>query len=142
MKKSVGPNGISAKFLKEIAGEISGPLTKLFNKSLETDVLPSEWKRRDVTPVFKSGSKDNRCNLHPISVVPIVAKILVAQQLSSFFFGSHQLLSPFQCVYQKKKSTEQLLLVAVDGIVSALDKKLCACMAFSDRPLILLTISY
>ena len=88
VKKSIGPDGISAKFLREIASEISSPLTKLFNKSLETGVFPNEWKHCNVTSVFKSGFKDNPSNFQPISVVPVVAKILekpVAQQLSTFF---------------------------------------------------------
>ena len=108
VKKSVGPDGISARFLKEIAAEITNPLTKLFNKSLETGVFPCEWKRSNVTPVFKSGSRDNPGYFRPISVVPVVAKILeklVAQQLNAYF-ESHQLLSPHQCAYRQKRSTE------------------------------------
>ena len=56
---------------------------------------------------------------------------IVAQQLSSYL-ESNQSLSPYHCAYRQGKSTEQLLLVAVDAIASALDKKLCACVAFLD----------
>ena len=50
VRKSVGPDGISARFLKEIAGVIVNPVTKLFNKSLQSGVFPDEWKRCNVTP--------------------------------------------------------------------------------------------
>ena len=60
VKKAVGPDGLSARFLKEIAKEITVPLTKLFNKSLETGVFPSDWKHCNVTPVHKSGPVDHR----------------------------------------------------------------------------------
>ena len=40
VKKSVGPDGFSARFLKDVAAEITDPLTKLFNKSLENGVFP------------------------------------------------------------------------------------------------------
>ena len=63
-------------------------------------------------------------------MVPVAAKLLeniVAQHLSSYL-ESNQSLSPYQCAYRQGKSTEQLLLVAVDAIASALDKKLCACV--------------
>ena len=86
-KKAVGPDGLSARFLREIAGEITVPLTILFNKSLETGVFPGDWKRCNVTPVHKSGPVDNPGNFRPISVVPMAAKLLekiVAQQLSSY----------------------------------------------------------
>lgn len=76
VKKSVGPNGLSSKFLKEIASEIGIPLSKLFNKSLETGVFPSDFKRScNVTPIHKCDAKDNPGNFHPISVVSIVAKL-------------------------------------------------------------------
>ena len=32
--KSVGPDGISARLMKEVAAEIASPLTYIFNKSL------------------------------------------------------------------------------------------------------------
>ena len=57
----------------------------------------------------------------------------MAQQLSSYFEGS-QYLSPFQGAYRRGKSTEQLLLVSVDGITQALDWSLMitTCVAFLD----------
>lgn len=133
-KKTVGPDGLSARFLKEIAEEIPVPLAKLCNKSLDIGVFPSAWKYCNITPVHKSGPKDNPTNFRPISVVSVAAKMLekiVAQQLI-LFLESHQALGPYQCTYWKGKSTEQLLLIAVDAIVSVLDKKLCACVAFLD----------
>ena len=73
-------------------------------------------------------------NYCPISVVPVVAKILekvVAQQLSTYFESS-RCLSPFQGAYRRGKSAEQLLLVAVDYITQALDRTLTTCVAFLD----------
>ena len=75
MRKSVGPDGISARFHKEVAEPIVAPLTKLYNKSLETGVVPNQWKCSNITPVHKGGSCDNPGNFGPISVVPVVAKV-------------------------------------------------------------------
>ena len=80
------------------------------------------------------GSCDNPGNFRPISVVPVVAKVfekIVASQLNSNF-EDHQLLSIYQGAYRHGKSTEQLLLVAVDTIVRPLDMKNIACLAFLD----------
>ena len=133
-KKSVGPDGLSARFLKEVSDEIVDPLTKLFNKSLQTGVFPNEWKHCNVTPVHKGGASDIPGNYRPISVVPVVAKVLermVAQQLHIYFEDCHG-LTPFQCAYQKGKSTEQLLLIAVNYITQALDDRSTTCVAFLD----------
>ena len=74
--KSTGPDGLSAKFLREITADIAVPLTKLYNLSLRTATTLNEWKRSNITPVHKSGPQNNRSNFHPIPVVSIVAKIL------------------------------------------------------------------
>ena len=42
--KSPGVDGIPPKLLKEIVEQISTPLAKLFNLSLEEGIVPSEWK--------------------------------------------------------------------------------------------------
>ena len=55
--KSTGVDGISARVLKECAGELSYPLTLLFNLSFQIGNVPVSWKRANVTPVFKSEAK-------------------------------------------------------------------------------------
>ena len=42
--KSPGVDGIPPKLHKEIVEQISTPLAKLFNLSLEEGIVPSEWK--------------------------------------------------------------------------------------------------
>ena len=37
----MGPDGISALFLEEVASEIAQPLAVIYTKSLETGVIPS-----------------------------------------------------------------------------------------------------
>lgn len=74
MRKSVDPDGISASFLKETAEVIADPLSRLFNKSLQTGMFPADWKWCKISPVRKGGSTDDPSNFCPISVVPVVAK--------------------------------------------------------------------
>ena len=111
VKKSVGLDGISAKFLKEVAGVVAVPVSKLFNISLRSGVFPDEWKRCNVTPVHKGGAKDNPGNFRPISVVPVVAKVLekiVAAQLSAHL-EEHKLLNSHQCAYRRKSQLNNCL---------------------------------
>ena len=68
-KKSTGPDGLSARFLKKIAVEIASPLTQLCNISLLTGAFPSDWKHSHITPVHKGGPFDDPSNFRPISVV-------------------------------------------------------------------------
>ena len=66
--KASGPDEISPKILKELHHEIAPILTLLFTLSLETGVVPLYWRRADVVPVYKKGSKSKACNYRPISL--------------------------------------------------------------------------
>ena len=50
--KLPGIDGIPPKLPKEIVEQISTPLTKVFNLSLEEEIVPSEWKETNITPLF------------------------------------------------------------------------------------------
>ena len=56
-RKTGGPDGINSFFLKNCAGSLSYPLSKVFGKSLESGVLPKIWKKANVSPFHKSGPK-------------------------------------------------------------------------------------
>ena len=55
--KSMGPDQIHGKLLFELRHQLVGPLTKLFNFSLESGIVPQDWRDADVVPLFKIGSK-------------------------------------------------------------------------------------
>ena len=67
---------LDVTFLKAIAEVIVVPLTSLYNQSLRESVIPTIWKQSSITPIHKGGSHDDPSNYRPISVVPILAKIL------------------------------------------------------------------
>ena len=73
--KATRMNGISSRLLKLTAPGIAGRLTHLFNCSLKTGEIPSEWKSANITPVFKKGKKADVNNYRPLSVLPIIAKV-------------------------------------------------------------------
>ena len=52
-------DGIPSRLLSELADVITPSLTRLFNISLSLGVVPTKWKRANITPVFK---KDERSN--------------------------------------------------------------------------------
>jgi len=74
--KSCGPDEIVGRLLKEGTPCRSTPLTKLFNLSLKTCVLPSDWTSANITPVHKKGSRHHPRNYRPISLTSISVKIL------------------------------------------------------------------
>ena len=71
-----GPDRISAKMLKDTSCSIASYLTKLFNISIQSGSVPWGWKSSMIVPIPKDGEKYVPTNYRPISLLPIVSKIL------------------------------------------------------------------
>ncbi|KAF2354701.1 Reverse transcriptase domain [Trinorchestia longiramus] len=74
--KSTGPNGLGPRILKETAEVISEPLTNIFNRSLVNGIVPDDWKRANVTPIFKKGIKQIPNNYRPFSLTSVISKTI------------------------------------------------------------------
>ena len=74
--KSTGSDGISSKMLKCTSLSIADPLHKLFNNSISTGILPTDWKMGRITPIPKGTNKSLPSGYRPISVLPIVSKLI------------------------------------------------------------------
>ena len=74
--KSPGPDSLTSRLLKEVASEISGPITDIFNKSLNSVIFPTKWKDSNLTPVFKSGQRDVVTNYRGIALLPLLSKVV------------------------------------------------------------------
>ena len=57
--KESGPDGLSARVLKDCSSEISPILALFHNASFAQDTLPYNWRQANVTPTFKKGEKYN-----------------------------------------------------------------------------------
>ena len=107
--KSTGLDGVSATMLKCTALSIAPSLTKLFNKSIATGSFPTTWKCARITPIFESCDPSLPKNYRPISILPVVSKLL-ERHIHSIVF-KHLLerhpLSPFQWGFMPRRSTTQ-----------------------------------
>ena len=122
--KSTGVDGLSAHLLCMVAGGIAPSITSLFNFSLKSGEIPSDWKKANVTPVPKSSTATSLVsNFRPISVLPVIAKVfesVVHQQLYSHP-TSNSLLYPSQSGFRPAHSTQDVLIKSVDDWKIALD---------------------
>ena len=106
--KASGPDGIIARRLTDAAPVIAKPVTYLVNLTISTGLIPTEWKDARVTPIFKSGARNDVNNYRPISVLPPVSRIMeraIQVQLLAFL-TEHDLLSDYQSGFREKHSTE------------------------------------
>ena len=74
--KAPGPDGLSARVLKECSSEIAPILTLIYNELLAQGTIPDDWRQANVAPVFKKGEKYNAANYRPVSLTSICCKTL------------------------------------------------------------------
>ncbi|CAF4899656.1 unnamed protein product, partial [Rotaria socialis] len=120
---SVGHDEISLKYL---TSEVTfSYILVIINTSIQTGIFPTQWKEAIVKPLHKSGDTNEPSNFRPVSLLPILSKILekaVANQLVTFL-EENNLLSNCQHAYRKNLSTETALIKVVEEIYEAIENK-------------------
>ena len=74
--KACGPGEIPGWLLKEGVPWFAELLTMLFSMSLQSGCLPKDWRRGNVTPVFKKGNKHLPSNYRSVGLTSLVVKCL------------------------------------------------------------------
>ena len=132
--KASGPDGITARRLKDAAPVIAKPITYLVNLTISTGLIPTEWKDRRVTPICKSGARNDVNNYRPISVLPPVSRIMERAIQVQFlaFLTEHDLLSDYQSGFRKKHSTETAVVYLTDYILEHMDRQMITGAVYID----------
>ena len=76
VNKSTGPGGISPYILKETARQLSPLLTYLFNRSMASGEVPTDWRLANIFALHKKHPKDLLENYTHISLTSVLRKIL------------------------------------------------------------------
>ena len=133
--KSTGPDGISARMLKSVATSITPSLTRLFNLSLSTGILPDPWKRARIVPIPKSTqNQSSPTNYRPISILPLVSKLLEKHVHKLLFCHLHENypISSRQWGFLPGRSAQSALLSVTHNWFQQLEKGNEVCCVFFD----------
>uniref|UniRef100_K7F105 Reverse transcriptase domain-containing protein n=1 Tax=Pelodiscus sinensis TaxID=13735 RepID=K7F105_PELSI len=124
VNKSLGPDGIHPRVLKELKWEIAELLSVVCNLSFKSASIPNDWKVANVTPIFKKGSRDDPGNYRPVSLTSVpgkLVKIIVKNKIVKHV-EEHNLLDKSQHGFCKGKSCLTNLLEFFEGINKHADK--------------------
>jgi hypothetical protein len=120
--KASGPDGLPSRLLNECAQQIAPSLCTLFNHSLQCGRMPLEWKSANITPLHKKHLKEPAENYRPISLLPIVSKILERCVYSQFYEHVSYLITPHQHGFLRNRSCVTQLLSVLHSIGQKLDR--------------------
>lgn len=131
---AVGPDGLSVKMLLYLTPYLSKHITFILNKCLLTGKFPNLWKNANVLPVPKNSSPSLLSHFRPISILPVMSKLLekIVQEQLNEFLHTNKILSPTQSGFRGHHSTATALLNVTDDLFRASDNNKNTCLILLD----------
>ena len=120
--------------LKELAEELTYPITKLFQLSIAQGQLPSLWKEAVVLPIYKDNDRHSEKNYRPISITSTLCRCLEKIIKSNILthLVQQECLSNHQHGFTKHKSCMTNLLETMEDITALYDQGLAVDEVFLD----------
>jgi len=121
--KSMGPVGTHPRVLRELADVIAEPLSIIFERSWRTGEVPEDWRKANVTPVFKKGKEDPG-NYRPVSLTSIPGKMMEQIVLEVIIkqVEEKKVIRNSQHGFTKGKSSLTNLTAFYDGMTGWVDE--------------------
>lgn len=101
---AAGPDGIPSSILKRCCSELTTPLSKLFNISLQQGEFPTRWKSSFMFPIYKKGDKRNVENYRGITSLSACSKVFEIIINDALFSSCRNYISPDQHGFYPKRS--------------------------------------
>ena len=117
--KAAGLDNLSGKFLKEGAAVLVKPITNICNLSINHSVFPEKCKNAKLKPLYKKGLKTEPKNYRPISLLPLVSKIIerIIYEQTKIFLEQNKILYKYQSGLRSNHSTNVCLLYLTNKIL-------------------------
>lgn len=107
-RKAVGIDEVRIEFIKHSSPQHIGIFCKLFNKVLDTGIVPEQWVQGIIIPIYKGKGDTDQCdNYRGITLLSCVGKVFTSilnKRLTTFIEDNHILLAN-QAGFRKKHST-------------------------------------
>ena len=122
--KAQGPDNIPACFLKEFAPELAPAITLIFKASLKQGKVPADWKKANVTPLFKKGDRTAAVNYRPISLTSLCCKLMehIIHSQVMRHLDHHNILADQQHGFRKRRSTESQLILTIQDLTAGIEE--------------------
>ena len=134
VNKSPGPDGVSARVLKELSDILAVPLYNIFQCSIQSAKIPEDWRTANITALFKKGDKKYAGNYRPVSLTCIICKVLesIIRENIIIHMKSHKLFSERQFGFISGRSTVLQLINVLDSWTGILEEGGSVDVAYCD----------
>ena len=132
--KSSGPDSISPKDITNCIQYFVNPLCDIFNKSLNSGIVPDKLKVAKIVPVYKKNDVKNIENYRPIALLPVFAKLLekiMHKRLYDYLLKS-DCLTPKQFGFRENHSTDLSVANFTNNILHEINNKTFCYGVFMD----------
>ena len=123
---ATGLDELNSWFLRRGAPFFANPLNKLFNKSLSTSTVPSQWKAALIRPLAKVKTPESCSDFRPISITPVLSRLMEKMVVRDFIYPA--ILSPSpklsladQFAFRPSGSTTAALIYLLEKITHLLE---------------------
>ena len=117
--KATGPDTISNKILKECAESLCGPLTFIFQLSLNLSIYPDQWKEALVRAIFKKIDPSLTKYYRPISLLSCISKVIFNHTYP--YLINNGLLSPYNSGFRQNDSAINRIIAMIEELYTGLD---------------------
>ena len=122
--KSPGIDGITSTYALKTKEILAKPLGLLYNSSIDKNEIPKDWKKANISPIFKKGEKSNVENYRPVGLTAFYGKVLekIIKSHIEIFFLETNFVKNSQHGFMKGRSCLSNLLICQNSIVSMIDE--------------------
>ena len=123
ISKASGIDKLPGRFLKDGAKILSKSISEICNLSISHGIFPNACKVAKLKPIFRKGKKVEPSNYRPISLLPLISKIIeeVVQDQTNDMLSGNKILYNYQSGFRTNHSTNLCLSFLTDKIIKGFD---------------------
>uniref|UniRef100_A0A8C5PX62 Reverse transcriptase domain-containing protein n=1 Tax=Leptobrachium leishanense TaxID=445787 RepID=A0A8C5PX62_9ANUR len=134
VNKAPGPDGIHPRVVRELCVEICKPLFLIFQDYFLSGIVPEDWRKADVVPIFKKGLKFVPGNYRPVSLTSVAGKVFEGLLRDSIqeFIGRYNVIGKNQHGFMKHRSCQTNLITFYEEVSRSIDQGVAVDVIYLD----------